>query len=325
MKIESSLINFRIWLVGLLLGLGVISVNAHEMSIAEMTLRQIKPHEFSWAWGVPGRDRPISQDLKVTWPDGCQADEHVIRCGPRGLKGVVAVTGLGDTYSAALISLSTSSSMQPQVYTLTSSQPQAVVDDSGVDERSTFDIASSYIKLGIEHILSGIDHLFFVVSLLLLVGYSRKLIWTITAFTAAHSITLAASALGLLILRSPPVEATIALSILLVSAEALNTRTTFTRKWPALVAFIFGLIHGLGFAGALRDIGLPQQHVFVALLGFNIGVEIGQLSVLLVLFLVYLALKNQKYADFSRRLVIYSIGSMAACWSLSRVVDLLTI
>ncbi len=324
MNITLPLINFRMWLVGLILGLGVISVNAHEMSIAEMTLRQTKPHEYSWAWGVPGRDRPISQDLKVTWPDGCRADEHVIHCGPRGLKGVVAVTGLGGAYSAALISLSTSSSMQPQVYTLTSSQSQAVLDDSGVDERSTFDIASSYIKLGVEHILSGIDHLFFVVSLLLLVGYSRKLIWTITAFTAAHSITLAASALGLLTLRSPPVEATIALSILLVSAEALNTRTTFTRKWPALVAFIFGLIHGLGFAGALKDIGLPQQHVFVALLGFNIGVEIGQLSVLLVLFLLYLALKNQKYADFSRRLVIYSIGSMAACWSLTRVVDLLT-
>jgi len=315
----------RRFFAALVLGFLTMFASAHEMSIAEMTLRQTQNHEYLWYWGVPGRDRPISQDLKISWPEGCVADETFVRCGPRGLKGVLALTGLGDTYSAALVSLSTKALPQPQVYTLTSSQPEALVDDSGVDERSTLDIASSYTMLGVQHILSGIDHLFFVVSLLFLVGYSRKLLWTITAFTAAHSLTLAASALGVLALRSAPVEATIALSIVLVSAEALHARANFTSRWPAFVAFIFGLLHGLGFAGALKEIGLPQQHVFVALLGFNVGVEIGQLLVLVVLFLVYLAMRNSKHVELFQKSAIYVIGSMASYWSLTRIFVLLTV
>ena len=131
--------------------------------------------------------------------------------------------------------------------------------------------------LGVEHILSGIDHLLFVVALLFLVGFNRQLVWTITAFTLAHSLTLASAALGWLTLRSPPVEATIALSIVLVAGEALHKRETLARRLPALVAFLFGLVHGLGFAGALSEIGLPQNHLATALLTFNLGVELGQL------------------------------------------------
>jgi hydrogenase/urease accessory protein HupE len=179
----------------------------------------------------------------------------------------------------------------------------------------------------VEHILTGFDHLMFVLALLFLVGFNRRLVLTISAFTLAHSLTLALSALGLLTLRSPPVEATIALSIMLVAAEALNQQPTLSRRWPALVAFIFGLVHGLGFAGALKEIGLPQNHLPVALLTFNVGVELGQLLVVGIAYLLYrmLSRSNATYSKFVllRTPALYAVGSIAAYWSLGRIVNIL--
>src|SRR5690242_1477012 len=146
------------------------------------------------------------------------------------------------------------------------------------------EIARAYLVLGVEHILSGVDHLLFVAGLLFLVGFRRRLVGTITAFTVAHSLTLASSAFGWLTLRSPPVEASIALSIVLVASEALRQRETLARRTPSLVAFLFGLVHGLGFAGALKSIGLPQRHLPLALFTFNVGVEVGQLFVVLLAY-----------------------------------------
>src|SRR4029077_7138230 len=177
--------------------------------------------------------------------------------------------------------------------------------------------------LGVEHILSGYDHLLFVLALLFLVGFNRRLVWTITAFTAAHSVTLALAALGLLTLRSTPVEATIALSILLVAGEALHSRQTLSRRWPALVAFLFGLVHGLGFAGALKEIGLPQHHLSVALLTVNVGVELGQLLVVAVAYPVYRAFASSPKFAFARAPALYAIGAVAAYWSIGRVVSIL--
>src|SRR5207237_6123057 len=116
------------------------------------------------------------------------------------------------------------------------------------------------------------------------VGFRRRLVGTITAFTLAHSLTLACSVLGLITLRPAPVEACIALSIVLVASEALRERQTLARRLPALVSFLFGLVHGLGFAGALKRIGLPPSHLPLALLTFNVGVEIGQLMMVLVAY-----------------------------------------
>jgi hydrogenase/urease accessory protein HupE len=180
-------------------------------------------------------------------------------------------------------------------------------------------VAQTYAVLGIEHILSGIDHLLFVISLLLLVGFRRQLLATITLFTVAHSLTLAASALGALTLRPPPVEAVIALSIVLVSAEALSQKDTITRRWPGIVAFVFGLIHGLGFAGALKDIGLPEQHANVALLTFNLGVEAGQLVVIGLAWLVVLASRKFTWTTTARQVILYGIGSISVFWTLSRI------
>ena len=253
---------------------------------------------------------------------GCSAQASVLRCGPDGLQGILKIDGVGQRYSAALVKILWLDG-QSRVYTLTGSQPTVHLYGSADDRRGMGEIASAYTLLGVEHILSGFDHLLFVISLLFLVGFRRRLVLTITAFTAAHSITLALSALGWLSLRGPPVEATIALSILLVAGEALRSRATLARRWPALVAFLFGLLHGLGFAGALKDIGLPENHLLVALLTFNLGVEIGQLLTVAAAGLLVLALRRLPVLAPARVATLYAIGGVAAYWSIERVATLL--
>jgi hydrogenase/urease accessory protein HupE len=254
----------------------------------------------------------------VIWPDGCAADANVVRCGAEGLSGTLEIGGVGDLYSAALVKIYWGDG-QSSVHTLTSAQPTARLYGSADDRRGVGEIASAYGVLGVEHILSGFDHLLFVLALLFLVGFNRRLVWTITAFTVAHSVTLALSALGLLTLRPPPVEATIALSIALVASEALSGRQTLARRWPALVAFAFGLVHGLGLAGALKEIGLPQNHLPVALLTFNAGVEVGQLLVVALSYAVYRAVARVPMLPTARKPVLYAIGTLAAYWSIGRI------
>jgi hydrogenase/urease accessory protein HupE len=235
-----------------------VAASAHELSIAEMELRETSRGEFTWQWTA--RERATKRDLNPLWPAGCTAEPQLLHCGPGGLQGTLQIEGVGKGYSAAIVKIRWLDG-QVRVYTLTSAQPTVHLFGAADDERGAGEIASAYTVLGIEHILTGTDHLLFVVSLLFLVGFNRRLVWTITAFTAAHSITLALSAFGLLTLRPPPVEATIALSIMLVAGEALHQRQTLSRRWPALVAFLFGLVHGLGFAGALKQIGMPDDHL----------------------------------------------------------------
>ncbi len=297
------------------------AAQAHELSMAEMEVRQIGHADFLWQWTASG-ERPAARDLTALWPEGCQADGSLLHCGEGGLRGTLEVQGVGQRYSAAMVKVIWLDG-QWRVYTLTASQPKARLYGKADDERGIGEIASAYTQLGIEHILSGYDHLMFVIGLLMLVGFQRRLVLTITAFTLAHSVTLACAALGLLTLRPPPVEATIALSIMLVAAEALHDRPTLARRWPALVAFLFGLVHGLGFAGALREIGLPQQHLWVALLTFNVGVEIGQLLTVGAAWLLYRALARVPALARARTALLYAIGSLAAYWSIGRIVALL--
>jgi len=291
---------------------------AHEMTMADLTMREVAPKEFIWAWGVPGKNTPISQDLTPVWPEGCVGEANTVRCGERGLAGSLAVNGIGKNYSAVILRI-TWQGEQRSTFTLTKNQPAARLFGSARDERDAGQVAQTYAVLGIEHILSGIDHLLFVISLLLLVGFKRQLLATITLFTVAHSLTLAASALGALTLRPPPVEAVIALSIVLVSAEALSQKDTITRRWPGIVAFVFGLIHGLGFAGALKEIGLPEQHANMALLTFNLGVEAGQLVVIGLAWLVVLASRKFTSTTTARQVILYGIGSISVFWTLSRI------
>ncbi len=292
------------------------TATAHEMSMAEMELREMAPGEFIWQWTATNRD--ASEDLKPVWPEDCEATGNLLRCEV-ALEGTLGMEGVGKRYSAALVKVFWRDG-QSRVYTLTASQPTVQLYGSAEDTRGMGQIASAYTVLGVEHILSGIDHLLFVLSLLFLVGFNRRLVATITAFTLAHSLTLASSALGLLTLRSPPVEASIALSIVLVAAEALHQRQTLSRRWPALVAFLFGLVHGLGFAGALQQIGLPQKHLSVALLTFNVGVEIGQLMVVALAWLAWRTLSRWPSFVLVRKPALYAIGSIAAWWSIARIV-----
>lgn len=294
---------------------------AHEMSMAEMQVRQLSRNEFFWQWTASGT-RPASQALAPVWPQGCSAEENLLRCGPGGLSGTMKMEGIGKRYSAAMVKISWQDGGS-RVYTITAAQPAVRLYGSAHDERGGGEIAWAYLALGVEHILNGIDHLLFVVALLFLVGFNRRLVWTITAFTAAHSITLALSALDLVTLRAPPVEATIALSIVLVAGEALHTEAMLSRRWPALVAFLFGLVHGLGFAGALKEIGLPQNHLSVALLTFNAGVELGQLLVVGAALLLHRQLRSSPRLALARTPALYAIGGVAAYWSIGRIASVL--
>jgi hydrogenase/urease accessory protein HupE len=191
-----------------------------------------------------------------------------------------------------------------------------------------FEVARTYTVIGIEHILLGFDHLLFVLVLVILVDGLKRLVWTITAFTAAHSITLALATLGLVEVPGPPVEAAIALSIAFVAAEILQKRqgrATVAQRYPWAIAFTFGLLHGLGFAGALAEVGLPQNAIPLALLFFNVGVEIGQL-----LFVAAVLAAGALARAMLRRLSVepprwlwwvppYAIGSLAGFWTIERI------
>ena len=191
-------------------------------------------------------------------------------------------------------------------------------------ESGFINMASTYFILGVEHILEGFDHLLFVLALLLLVGNIRVLIWTITAFTIAHTITLMLASLEFIHLSSRAVEATIALSIVFVAAEviyAMRGSEHITKKYPWVIAFGFGLIHGLGFAEALKEIGLPQNEIVPSLIFFNVGVEVGQLLFVMAILLFVWIFKSliEKHVYVYKMGVSYIIGIIATFWFLQRV------
>ena len=196
-----------------------------------------------------------------------------------------------------------------------------------VPERgSKAQVAGSYFNMGVFHILSGIDHLLFVLALLLIVVNFKKLLKTITAFTLAHSVTLALAALGMVNVPPAPTEAIIALSIVFLCVEIINSRQgkpSITEKYPWIVAMIFGLFHGLGFAGALSDIGLPPHEIPLSLFMFNVGVEAGQVMFLgAVLFLKLIIAKiNINWPEGSWKLLPYVIGSLAVFWVIQRTLS----
>ena len=303
-----------------LFALLAMSASAHEISMAEMELRQATPTEFLWRWtaGMTSGERT----LQPTWPGGCHEESGVVRCADGGLSGRFGIEGVGKRFSAVLVKVYWLDGAM-RVYTITSGQPSVMLYGAADDHRGMGEVASAYAVLGVEHILSGYDHLLFVSGLLFLVGFGRRLLWTITAFTLAHSVTLVLGALGWLVLSPPPVEAMIALSIMLVAGEALHDRPTLSRRWPALVAFLFGLVHGLGFAGALKQFGLPENHLAVALLTFNLGVEAGQLMVVLFVWLAVRALRRWPVVERSRTALLYAMGAIAAYWSIGRIVAML--
>ena len=194
-------------------------------------------------------------------------------------------------------------------------------------EVSSWDIIQTYLWLGITHILLGFDHLLFVFTLLLIVRTMRRLLWTITAFTLAHSLTMAVATLGIVHIPQAPIEALIALSILFLATEIIHEKQGkigWTSRYPWMIAFILGLLHGFGFAGALSDIGLPQQAISLALIFFNLGVEVGQLLFVSSIILFVLVLKHLNYLKALKTLkvsIIYIIGGVSSYWVIERILS----
>ena len=246
----------------------------------------------------------------------------VTRAG--GLTGAtIHIAGLTATTTDVLVRLERLDGTT-QITRLTPSAPSFVVEAAP----GVLEVARTYLVLGSEHILEGVDHLLFVLALLILVKGTRRLIATVTAFTLAHSLTLAGATLGFVHVPGPPVEAAIALSIVFVAAEIVRSRggrAGLTERLPWVVAFAFGLLHGLGFASALNEVGLPQSAIPVALFFFNVGVEVGQLAFIAFVFAV-LALARQvtrlitvPQPAWAWRVAPCAIGGIAMFWVIQRV------
>jgi hydrogenase/urease accessory protein HupE len=231
----------------------------------------------------------------------------------------VAIDGLDATYTDVLLRLERADGSE-LTHRLT---PEASSYEIQA-QPGYFQVGATYFSLGVEHILGGIDHLLFVLALLLVVSGWRKLVATVTAFTVSHSITLALATLGFIHVPGPPVEAVISLSIVFVAAEIIRSRegaAGLTARWPWIVAFTFGLLHGFGFAGALSEVGLPGSSIPLALLAFNLGVEAGQLLFVAAALVLY-ALARRVPATlpaWTWRIPPYAIGGVAAYWTLERV------
>ena len=206
-----------------------------------------------------------------------------------------------------------------QSHRLTAASPVATI----IARPDRWQVLRSYFVIGTEHILTGWDHLLFVVALVLLVAGGWPVVKAATAFTVAHSITLVATTLGYAGIAQKPVEALIALSIIFLAVElAKGKRESWTRRWPWVVAFGFGLLHGFGFAGALREIGLPEGEVPAALLAFNVGVEAGQLLVIAAVIALRTAIRRAtpNAENPALRIATYAIGITASYWFIDRLV-----
>jgi hydrogenase/urease accessory protein HupE len=319
------------WLTGLLLLLAP-AAGAHEVRPALLELREAGAGVWDVTWRVPARGE-MRLALDVRLPASCQelaprqasfvSGMHVqrwrARC-PDELAGQeIAIDGLSRTVIDVLVRVGRADG-GVQTARVLPSHPSFRVEVSA----GPLEVARTYLRLGVEHILLGIDHLLFVLALLILVEGTRRLVATVTAFTVAHSLTLAAATMGWVRVPPPPVEAAIALSIVFLAAEIAHARTGrpgLAQRRPWIVSFSFGLLHGLGFAGALAEVGLPVDAIPLALLFFNVGVELGQLLFIAAALSALAAVRRFAAFDsaWAWRVPVYGIGAIAAYWTIERV------
>ena len=321
----------------LLLGLWSLGSLAHEFTPGYLGLMESATNTFDVQWKL-STTGGLQRVLQPQLPESCDAGEiHQYVIGdaeiqrwrltcPQGLQqGTIRIAGLASTGTDVLVRIDylDGASLTRRLDADTDS---VIVPE----EAGWFDVSVSYLVLGIEHILGGIDHLLFVLALLLIVNGVKRLVLTITAFTLAHSITLGAATLGYINLPGAPVEAVIALSILFLASELARRplggstgEEDLLNRFPWLVSFAFGLLHGFGFAGALAGVGLPERAIPLALLFFNIGVEVGQL-----LFIAAILVIGRLFVRFAvpvpaawPRIAAYGIGSLAAFWVVERTIS----
>jgi hypothetical protein len=310
------------------------AAHAHDSRPAYLELNETAPGRYEVVWRTPinaGMRLPIVLKFpdgtrNITEPSqkeltGMLLERRWIDAGKTGLAGKrIEFVGLQATITDVLV----------RVQALDGTHATALVHPSQswveiAASQSVVAVAAAYLVHGFEHIMYGTDHLLFVLGLLLMVRDLWMLLKTITAFTIAHSITLAAATLGYVHLPSPPIEAAIALSIMFVGVEVLRSwrgETSLTLRQPWLVAFAFGLVHGLGFASGLASLGLPQGDIPVALLFFNIGVEAGQLSFVALMLLLVRSFDLLKihWPQPARMVPAYVVGSVGAFWTIDRIV-----
>lgn len=330
----------RAALVALLSSLTTAIAFAHEVRPAYLQIDEIGPGRYQLLWRTPviaGMRLPVLLRLpdeidEVAGPvvqelSDSLVERRLIDAGIQGLAGKrIEFVGLQATITDVLV----------RVQTLDGTHSTTLVHPSLpwldiATSQGPFAVAGAYLSHGIQHILFGYDHLLFVLGLILIVRTTRMLLLTVTGFTVAHSITLSLATLGFVHVPGPPVEACIALSILLLASEILRRekgQPSLTATWPWAVAFSFGLLHGLGFASALIDIGLPHGDVPLALLAFNVGVEIGQLifiaAVLSVIRLAKQFLISDSLEFRLKTVTAYGIGTVAAFWVIERLASFAT-
>ncbi len=314
-------------------------VQADEVRPAYLEISELTSQDWDLLWKVPAKgEKKLA--LHVIFPKTCKegvrgsrfaGDAYIerwrLKCDGGLIGQEIHVTGLHNTRTDVLVRALRTQGIE-QTFRLTPSNPVFVIKP----DVSWVTVSATYLVLGFEHILSGFDHLLFVLALLFLAGSWPRLIGTITTFTVAHSITLVAASFGWVSVPQTPVEALIALSIVFVAVEVVHARRgkhSIAIRMPWLIAFAFGLLHGFGFAGALSEIGLPQHAIPLALLFFNIGVEFGQLAFVVavfgLLFICKFAVRRSDPAisvwgviTLASIPAAYLIGTLAMFWVLER-------
>jgi len=308
-------------------------LSAHEVRPAYLELRQTSPDTYEAFWKVPGQGEKMRLGIYVELPVGSTnvtaprgsmdnnafSERWTIKRAGGLAGGTIHIAGLSATMTDVLVRVERLDG-STQVTRLTPSTPSFLVEAAP----RALEVARTYSVLGVEHILTGIDHLLFILALLIITGGGWKLVKTVTAFTISHSITLTAATLGFVHVPQRPVEAVIALSIVFVAAEIVRIQRgleSITARAPWLVAFTFGLMHGLGFAGGLSEAGLPAGHIPTALLFFGGGVEAGHFMFIGVA-LAFIAVVRRiriPFPGWAELVPPYAIGAIAMFWVVQRI------
>ena len=307
---------------------------AHEFRPAYLELREERPGEFSVLWKTPmlddarlalepefSGDAQAITPITMRTPPGAAVQTWTLRAPALGGQ-TLRIRGLESTMTDALVRLQYLDG-RTQVARLVPSATSFVVEAAP----SRWRVAATYLRLGTDHILTGVDHLLFVLGLMLIVKGRWRLLKTITAFTVAHSITLAIATLGYAAVPPLPLNAAIALSILFLGPEIVRSwrgETSFTIRHPWVVAFAFGLLHGFGFATALVSAGLPRAELPLALVSFNVGVEIGQLAFIGIIIALTHAFRVLRisWPRWAQLLPGYTVGALGAFWTVQRLVSM---
>lgn len=324
----------RWWIpFGLLLSLLLPVAHGHEMRPGFLDIREVEPHHYEVLWKVPARNASERLSLNLGFDDDVEiigepvsafrGDAHVQKMRVRrdgGLTGsTITIHGLSRTFTDVLLRIENADGSEV-IHRLTPEAPEFLVEPApGIGQ-----VAWTYLVIGVEHILLGVDHLLFVLGLLLLVDRRWMLVKTITAFTIAHSITLALSVFAIIEVPAAGLNALIALSILFLGPEIVRKwrgGDSLTIRHPWVVAFLFGLLHGIGFASGLSMTGLPQSGIPVALLFFNLGVEAGQLAFVLLALVAARAIRSLSLdrPAWVPRIPGYVVGTLGAFWTIQRV------